>query len=126
MRLFIFFLNEYSAKNSFYFFCLNADTENFFDMSMFTMDGFHNLFFYYYFFFGELECVGYSFVYDANFVFLRDFWIRSFRTQRAVVASRRAPNLATHFPNVFHFDPYFEGVMLILFKLCLFKGFWFY
>ncbi len=34
-----------------------------------------------------LECVGYSVVYVAHFVFLGDFWIR---TQRALAASRRA------------------------------------
>ncbi len=44
-------------------------------------------------FFGGLECVGTSFAYEAQFVFLRDVWIRS---QRAAVASRRATNLATH------------------------------
>jgi hypothetical protein len=34
-----------------------------------------------------------SLSYVAHFVFLRDVWIR---TQRAVVASRCATNLATH------------------------------
>jgi hypothetical protein len=43
-------------------------------------------------FFGGLEFVGHSFAYVANFVFLRDVWIR---TQRAAVASRRATNLVT-------------------------------
>jgi hypothetical protein len=46
-------------------------------------------------FFGGRECVGHSFAYVANFVFLRDVWIR---TQRAAVASRLATNLATHLP----------------------------
>jgi hypothetical protein len=32
----------------------------------------------------------------AHFIFLRDVWIR---TQRVAVASRRATNLATHFPS---------------------------
>ncbi len=41
------------------------------------------------YFFCGLECV-------AHFVFLRDVWIR---IQRAVVASRRATNLATLLPN---------------------------
>ncbi len=53
---------------------------------------------YYYFlvyFLGGLECVGHSSAYVAHFVFLRDVWIRA---QRAAVASRRATNLATHFP----------------------------
>jgi hypothetical protein len=45
----------------------------------------------------ELECVGNSFAYVAQFVFLRDVWIR---IQRAAVASRRATNLATHLPTV--------------------------
>jgi hypothetical protein len=40
-------------------------------------------------------CHSFSFV--ANFVFLRDVWIR---TQRAAVASRRATNLATHLDKV--------------------------
>jgi hypothetical protein len=44
-------------------------------------------------FFGELECVGHSFVYVAHFVFFIYVWIR---TQRAAVASRRATNLATY------------------------------
>jgi hypothetical protein len=44
---------------------------------------------------GGLECVGHSFAYVANCVFLRDVWIR---TQRATVARRRAINLATHHP----------------------------
>ncbi len=45
------------------------------------------------YFFGGLECVGHSFAYVANFVILRDVWIR---TQRAAVACRRATHLATH------------------------------
>jgi hypothetical protein len=42
-------------------------------------------------------CVGHSFAYVANFVYLRDVWIR---TQRGAVASmqdRCATNLATQF-----------------------------
>ena len=35
-------------------------------------------------FFGGLECVGHSFAFVANFVVLRDVWIR---TQRAAIAS---------------------------------------
>ncbi len=54
-----------------------------------------NVNFFLYIFFGGLECVGHSFAYVAQYVFLRDVWIR---TQRAAVASRRAPNLATHLP----------------------------
>ncbi len=50
-----------------------------------------------YIFFAGLEYVGHSFAYVAHFVFLRDVWIR---TQCAAVASRRATNLATHFPNL--------------------------
>jgi hypothetical protein len=38
-------------------------------------------------FFGGLECVGPSFAYVAQFVFLRAVWIR---TQRAALACRRA------------------------------------
>jgi hypothetical protein len=41
--------------------------------------------------------VGHSSADVAHFVFLRDVWIR---TQRAAIASRRATNLATHFPNL--------------------------
>jgi hypothetical protein len=44
-------------------------------------------------FFGEQKYVGHSFVYVAHFIFLRYVWIR---TQRAVVTSRRATNLATY------------------------------
>ncbi len=40
---------------------------------------------------------GYSFVYVAHFIFLRDVWIW---TQRAAGASRRATNIATHLPNL--------------------------
>ncbi len=47
--------------------------------------------------FGRLECVAHSFAYVAPFVFLRDVWVR---TQRDVVASRRASNLATHLPKL--------------------------
>jgi hypothetical protein len=48
--------------------------------------------------FGGLQYVGHSFAYVANFVFLRDVWIR---TQRAAVASRHAAKfLATHLPNI--------------------------
>jgi hypothetical protein len=43
-------------------------------------------------FFGGLECVGHSFVYVADFLFLRD-WMR---TQRAAEASRLATNFVTH------------------------------
>ncbi len=46
-------------------------------------------------FFGGLEWIVHSFAYVANFVFLRDVWIR---TQSASVASRRATNLANHLP----------------------------
>jgi hypothetical protein len=46
-----------------------------------------------YILFGGLECVCHSFAYVAHFAFLRDVWIR---TQRAVVARRRASSLATH------------------------------
>ncbi len=49
--------------------------------------------FFLYIFWGGLECAGHSFAYIANFVFLKDVWIR---TQRATGASRRATNLATH------------------------------
>ncbi len=56
----------------------------------------HNLFRYKSpLFFGGLECIGHSVAYVAHFVFLRYVWIR---TQRAVVASRCATNLATHLP----------------------------
>jgi hypothetical protein len=41
-------------------------------------------------------------LYVAQFVFLRDVWIR---TQRTAVASRCATNLATHIPNS-HLSPY--------------------
>jgi hypothetical protein len=51
------------------------------------------------YFFGGLERVGHPFAYVAHFVFLINFWIR---TQRDVVSSRRATNLATHLP----FDMY--------------------
>jgi hypothetical protein len=51
---------------------------------------------YYFIFFSGLECVGYSFVYVARFVFLRDVWTR---TQRDAVASRRATNLTIHLPS---------------------------
>jgi hypothetical protein len=47
--------------------------------------------------FGRLECVCHSFGYVAQFVFLREVW---FQTQRAVEASRRATNLATHLPQI--------------------------
>ncbi len=50
-----------------------------------------------YFFIG-LECVSQSFAYVLHFVFLRGAWIR---TQRTAVASRRANNVATHFPIVY-------------------------
>ncbi len=53
-------------------------------------------------YFGGLECVGHSFAYVANFVILRDVWIR---TQSAVVTSRLAANLAsvaTHLPQLIH------------------------
>ncbi len=53
------------------------------------------LFFVY--FLGGLECVGHSFAYIANFVFLRDVCIR---THKAVVASMRTTNVATHLPNL--------------------------
>jgi hypothetical protein len=43
--------------------------------------------------FGGLECVGHSFAYVVHFVFSRDVWLR---TQRVVVASRRAIDLAMH------------------------------
>jgi hypothetical protein len=39
------------------------------------------------YFFGGLEFVGHSFAYVAHFIFMRDFCIR---TQRSEVASRRA------------------------------------
>jgi hypothetical protein len=45
--------------------------------------------------FGGLECVCLSFANGAHFIFLRDVWIW---TQRAVVASRCATNVATHLP----------------------------
>ncbi len=45
------------------------------------------------YFLGGLQCVGLSFARVAQFVFLRDVWIR---TQIAAVTSRRATNLATH------------------------------
>jgi hypothetical protein len=45
-------------------------------------------------FFGGLEC---PLLMSPLFLFLRDVWIR---TQRAAVASRRATNLATHFPSL--------------------------
>ncbi len=48
-------------------------------------------------FFCGLECVGHSFASVAHFVYLRDVWIR---TQKAVVTSRGAINLATHIPNL--------------------------
>jgi hypothetical protein len=51
---------------------------------------------------GNFFCIflaGYPFAYVARFVFLRDVWIR---TQRAAVTSRRATNLATHLPKIFH------------------------
>jgi hypothetical protein len=46
--------------------------------------------------FGGLECVCHFFAYVAYFAFLRDVWIR---TQRAVVTSSCATNLATHLPS---------------------------
>jgi hypothetical protein len=48
-------------------------------------------------FFGGLECVVHFLVYVAHFVFLRDVWIQ---TKKAVVADRRASNLATHLPKL--------------------------
>jgi hypothetical protein len=51
---------------------------------------------FFYIFFVRPECVGHSFAYVAQFVFLRDVWTR---TQRAAVASRSATNLATHLPS---------------------------
>ncbi len=44
--------------------------------------------------FGGLECVGHSFTYVAQFVFLEDVWMR---THRAAVASGRATNLVTYY-----------------------------
>ncbi len=49
-----------------------------------------------------LEYVGHSYAYVAQYVVLRDVWIR---TQRAAVASRRATNLATHLPLLRHPPP---------------------
>ncbi len=45
--------------------------------------------YFFVYFFGGLECVGNSFTYVGHI---------GIRTQRAVVASRRANNLATHLP----------------------------
>ncbi len=55
------------------------------------------VFFVYYF--GGLECVGHSFAYVAQFVFLRDVWIR---TQTAAVTSRRATRYQLSHPSPFN------------------------
>ncbi len=50
---------------------------------------------FYLYFFDGLDFVAHSFAYVAHFVCLRDVWIR---TQRPILASRCATNLATHLP----------------------------
>jgi hypothetical protein len=69
-------------------------------------------------FFGELVCVGHSFVYVAHFVFLRDVWIR---TQRAAVASRCATNLATHLPasHPISLRPTYDGCLHNIYCQCI-------
>jgi hypothetical protein len=57
----------------------------------------------FYFIFWRAECVGHSFAYVTNFVFLRDVWIR---TQRAGVARCCATKLATHTPCLAAHLPY--------------------
>jgi hypothetical protein len=56
-------------------------------------------FYFFYLFFGGLQCVDDSFAYVAHYLYLRDVCIR---TQRAVVASTRATNLAIHLPKTFY------------------------
>jgi hypothetical protein len=60
-------------------------------------NGLSNIFFNF-FFLGGVYSVGFV----GHFVFLRDVWLR---TQRAAVASRHAPNLATHIPELIHPSP---------------------
>ncbi len=62
-------------------------------------------------FFSGLECVGHSFAYVANFIFLRDVWIR---TQWADVASRRAYQLSHPSPPL-SYNP-FSSPSLVLFS----------
>ncbi len=76
---------------------------------------------YFLYFFGGLECIGHSFAYVVDLVFLKDVWIR---TQRAAVASRRATNLATHLSNVklaIIFSNQ-KDLMLFLFSITSFLG----
>ncbi len=61
------------------------------------------MFFLFFYILGGLECAGHSIAYVANVVHLIVVWIR---TQRAMVASRRATNLATHLPEFNHPSPY--------------------
>ncbi len=83
---------------SFLFYMQDTTTQSFL-----TLDRSSSLLLY---FFGGLECVGHSFAYVVHFVLLREVKIR---TQRAAVASRRANNLATHFPIAYMIYYYIAG-----------------